>query len=230
MCARYTNTLGPERLAKTFGVRIPTSEGTRRYNIAPSEQVLAITTNDGQEQARLLRWGLIPSWAKDLKAGYKMINARTETLAEKGRYAGVVADARHRALVPADGYFEWQKPEKRGQPHQPFYFQLDDRQPFAFAALWTPAKIKDQWVHSCTLLTCDTTSNPLVHAIHDRMPVILPDPDVQHAWLDPNVAPEEALQLCRALPANRTHVQPANPAVNKPDPEHEGPELLLAPS
>jgi putative SOS response-associated peptidase YedK len=181
MCARYINTLGPEVLSKKFGVQIPTSQGTHRYNIAPSQQVLAITAKDGELRVRLLRWGLIPSWAKDLKAGNRMINARVETIAAKGNYAGVTPDAHHRAFMLADGYFEWQKPERRGQPHQPFYFQVEDRQPFAFAALWTAAKIQGEWIHTCTLLTCETTSNPLVHAIHDRMPVILPDPHVQHA-------------------------------------------------
>lgn len=91
------------------------------------------------------------------------------------------------------------------------------------------SQVKDQWIHSCTLLTCDATSNFLVCAIHDRMPVILPGPDVQHAWLNPRITPDEALQLCATLPVNRTHIQPANPTLNKPDPEHEGPQLLVAP-
>jgi putative SOS response-associated peptidase YedK len=233
ICGRYTNTLGPEEISKQLGeplgVKVRESAGTRRYNIAPTQEVLAIVAPDGQPQARMLRWGLIPPWAKDLKVGYKMINARMESVASKPAYRALIPQASHRALQIADGYFEWQKPERPGEPRQPFYFQLDGGVPFAFAALWTAAHIDEKRIESITTLTCDSASNHVVAAIHDRMPVILADPDVQRAWLDPSVGAAEALELCGTLRAGRMTAQPANPAVNKAG-GVEGPELLIAPA
>lgn len=230
MCGRYTNTAGPEELNDRFKVPISSDVGTRRFNIAPTEQVLAIVAPKGEAQARTLRWGLVPPWAEDLKGSARMINARMETVASKPAYRNLIPKASRRALQIADGYFEWLKPEKRDTPRQPFYFQLDGGVPFAFAALWTPAKIDGQWVESVTLLTCDSKPNPVAGAIHDRMPVILADPDARRAWLDPALDAADALALCGALPAERLSVHPANPAVNKAgDLDAEGPELLVAP-
>lgn len=229
MCGRYTNTAGPEELNERLRVPVKTHEGTRRYNIAPSQQVLAIVAHDGEPEARLLRWGLIPPWAKDLKSSYKMINARSETVASKPSYRALLPKASRRALQIADGYFEWLKPERPSEPRQPFYFQVDGGVPFAFAALWTPAKVDDELVESCTLLTCDSAPNGVAHAIHNRMPVILADLDAQRLWLDESLETGEALALCTALPAARLSVRPANPAVNRVDRSSEGPELLSAP-
>ena len=100
--------------------------------------------------------------------------------------------------------------------------------PFAFAALWTPAKIDGDWIHSLTLITCDSTSNRMAAPIHDRMPAILADRDAQQAWLDPALGAEEALSLCAPLATERLSARAANPAVNKAGVD-EGPELLLAP-
>jgi len=235
MCGRYTNTAGPEELNDRFRVPISGTEGTRRYNVAPTEEVLAIVSPKGDrseigQQARLLRWGLIPPWAKDLKGGGKMINARMETVASKPAFRGLIPKASRRALQLADGYFEWLKPEKRSEPRQPFYFQVDGGIPFAFAALWTPAKVGGEWVESIALLTCDSVSNPVAAAIHDRMPVILADRDAQMAWLDPALGAEEALALCGPLPAERLFAQAANPAVNRVIDVEEGPQLLHAPA
>jgi len=233
VCGRYTNTLGPEEIGKQLGeplgVKVRESAGTRRYNIAPTQEVLAIVAPDGQPQTRMLRWGLIPPWAKDLKIGYKTINARMESVASKPAYRALIPKASHRALQIADGYFEWIKPEKRGEPRQPFYFQLDGGVPFAFAALWTAAHIEGEHIESCTVLTCDSSSNHVVATIHDRMPVILADLDVMRAWLDPSVGAAEALELCGALPASRMSARPANPAVNKAG-GVEGPGLLVVPA
>jgi putative SOS response-associated peptidase YedK len=229
MCGRYTNTLGPEELGRQFGVEIPTSEGTRRYNVAPTEQVLAIIAPAGQPQARLLRWGLTPYWAIDTKDAPKMINARLETVTTRRAYRTLIPKASRRALQIADGYYEWLKPERRSEPRQPFHFQVDGGVPFAFAALWTPAKIDGRWLHSVTLITCDSAANRIAAAIHDRMPVILADPAAQRAWLDPTVCVEEALELCRALPSARMSARPANLAVNNVN-SPEGPELLVAES
>ena len=234
VCGRYTNTAGPEELNDRFRVPIPFSEGTRRYNIAPTEPVLAIVAPKGEPEARLLRWGLVPHWADDLKGSARLINARIETVTSKPAYRNLIPKASRRALQLADGYFEWLKPERSSRPgdppRQPFFFVLDGGAPFAFAALWTPAKIQGEWVHSVSLLTCDSAPNSVAAPIHDRMPVILADADAQRAWLDPALGAEEALSLCGPMPAARLSVRAANPAVNRPGVADEGPELLVAPA
>jgi putative SOS response-associated peptidase YedK len=229
MCGRYTNTAGVEELNDRFRVPITSSAGTRRYNIAPTEEVLAIVAPKGEPEARMLRWGLVPTWAKDLSGAHKLINARMETVGRTPAYRNLIPRGARRALQIADGYFEWLKPERRGEPRQPFHFQLDGGVPFAFAAVWTPAKIAGEWVASVALLTCDSRPNRTAAAIHDRMPVILADRDAQEAWLDPRLDAEEALALCGAIPERRLQAKPANPAVNKVDGAPEGPELLRAP-
>jgi putative SOS response-associated peptidase YedK len=165
LCGRYTNTRAPEEIDEQLGVPIRTEPRTRRFNIAPH----------GEPEARLLRWWLVPPWAKDLKGAYKMINARMEKVSSKPAYRSVIATGSRRALQIADGYFEWLKPEKRGEPRQPFFLQVDGGQLFAFAAPWTPAKIKDKWIGSIVTLTCDSSPNRVAAAIHDRIPVILAD-------------------------------------------------------
>jgi putative SOS response-associated peptidase YedK len=228
VCGRYTNTTAPHELGERYGVPISSAEGTGRFNVAPTEQVLTVVAKNGERRAELMRWGLVPSWATELK-GPLMINARLESVMEKPAYRRLVPRAERRALQLADGYFEWLKPERRGEPRQPFYFQLDGGKPFAFAALWTPARVEGEWLHSCALLTCDSSPNRTAAAIHDRMPVVLADEDAQRAWLDPEVGAEEALALCGPLPEARLSARPVNPAVNKVDPETEGPQLLVAP-
>lgn len=229
MCGRYTNTAGVEELNDRFKVPISSEAGTRRFNIAPTEEVLAIVAPDGQPEARLLRWGLIPWWAKDRKGASRMINARVETVASNAAYRQLIPKSSRRALQLADGYFEWLKPERRSEPRQPFHFRVDGGAPFAFAALWTPAKIDGAWIQSVTLLTCDSAPNPVAAAIHDRMPVILADEAARRAWLDPALDAREALELCGPLAASRLTARPANPAVNKAGGE-EGPELLILPN
>jgi putative SOS response-associated peptidase YedK len=231
MCGRYTNTAGPEELNDRFKVPIASDAGTHRFNIAPTEEVLAIVAPKGEREAQMLRWGLVPHWATDLKGAAKMINARIETVVSKPAYRSLVPKASRRALQLADGYFEWLKPEKRSEPRQPFYFQVDGGVPFAFAALWTPAKIDGDWVHSITLLTCPSETNRIAAPIHGRMPVILADADAQAAWLDPALGAEEALAVCAPLTTERLSARAANPAVNKAgNLEAEGPELLVAPA
>ena len=198
------------------------AEGTHRYNIAPSEQVLAIIAPKGEAEVRLLRWGLILPWAPDKRSAYKMINARMEGVRESPAYRRLIGKGSRRALQVADGYFEWLKPEKRDEPRQPFFFQVDGGIPFAFAALWTPAKLDGEWTASVALLTCDATPNRVASAVHGRMPVILADTEAQRAWLDASLDAEEALALCGPLPSARLAATPANPALNRPDPDLEG--------
>jgi len=229
VCGRYTNTAGVEELNDRFKVPIAGAVGTHRFNIAPTEEVLAIVSPKGEPQARMLRWGLVPAWAHDLSSSHKMINARIETVASSPAYRNLIPRGSRRALQLADGYFEWLKPERRGQPRQPFFFQVDAGVPFAFAAVWTPAKVGGEWIASVALLTCDASANRIASAIHDRMPVILADREAQQAWLDHSLGAQEALALCGPLSAARLSASPANPAVNKVDGAPEGPELLRAP-
>jgi putative SOS response-associated peptidase YedK len=158
-----------------------------------------------------------------------MINARLESVTKRRAYRTLIPKSSRRALQIADGYYEWLAAEKRGQPRQPFRFIVDGGRPFAFAALWTAAKIDGQWIDSVTTITCDSQPNRVAAAIHDRMPVILADPAAQRAWLDSTVGTEEALELCRALPSERLTGTPANPAVNSVN-APESPELLIAPA
>jgi len=234
VCGRYTNTASRDELNDRFRVPIESDAGTHRFNIAPTEEVLAIVAGRDGHTARLLRWGLVPPWAKDLKGSARMINARMETVTSTPAYRALIPKGSRRALQLADGYFEWLAPERRSSraelgPRQPFFFQVDGGVPFAFASLWTPAKIQGEWVTSVTLLTCDASPNRTAAAIHARMPVILADEDAQQAWLDPSLGAEEALSLCGPLPADRLTARPANPAVNKPGAAPEGPGLLVAP-
>jgi putative SOS response-associated peptidase YedK len=172
-----------------------------------------------------MRWGLIPPWAKDAKIANRMINARSETADRNGAYKGLLARADRRALVLADGFYEWLAPEDRRQPRVPFRFTLSDGQPFAFAGLWTPGTLDGEPIESATILT--TAANSVVAAVHDRMPVILAVREDELAWLSPQLDGAAAKALCVPFPAERMVAAPANPAVNKAGGE-EGPELLVA--
>jgi putative SOS response-associated peptidase YedK len=164
-----------------------------RYNIAPSQEVPAVRQSGGGRELALLRWGLIPHWAKDEKIGYRMINARAETVAEKPSFR--TAFRRRRCLIPATGFFEW-KPVQGGK--QPYNIRIGDGKLFAFAGLW------ERWegqggriVESCTIVT---DANEVLRPIHDRMPVIL-DPADYGAWLDPELHdPERLKPLLRPCP------------------------------
>jgi len=210
-------------------VSIPFREGSRRYNIAPTQTIIAVVrSEDGELQARPMRWGLIPPWAKDAKIAYKMINARAETVDQKGAYKRLIATAERRALLLADGFYEWLRPEDRKQPRVPFRFTLADGEPFAFAGLWTPGKLDGEAIESATILT--TGANALVAAIHDRMPVILAGPDAERAWLSPELDAVAAKALCAPFAVEQMRVAAANPLVNKVGGEvAEGPILLQAP-
>jgi putative SOS response-associated peptidase YedK len=231
MCGRFTNTQSKSdeiqrKLAAALGVDEPEGDrGYERFNIAPTQEVLAVVEADDVRRVERLRWGLVPGWAKDLKVGYKMINARAETLDERPAYRGLVRQGKHRCLVMADGYYEWQKPEDPSQPRRPLHFGLEDGRPFCFAGLWTSwTGPEGTVVPSCTIVTCE--ANALARPIHARMPVILADGDAWEAWLDPALDAEAARDLLVPLPAERMTVHPANPIVNSG--RHEGSDCLLA--
>jgi putative SOS response-associated peptidase YedK len=231
VCGRFTNTQSKsdeiqQRLAVKLGIEPPEGDrGYERFNIAPTQEVLAVVEDHGGRRMELLCWGLVPRWAKDVKVGYRMINARAETLGERPAYRGLVRHSKHRCLVLADGYYEWQKPEDPGQPRRPLHFSLDDGDPFFFAGLWTRWRVPDGGLlTSCTIVTCE--ANELTRPIHDRMPVILPDAEGWHAWLDPAVDGNAAYEALVPLASERMVVRPANPLVNSG--RHEGPDCLTA--
>jgi putative SOS response-associated peptidase YedK len=216
---------------------VPFSEGTRRYNIAPTETVVAIVLGDGGEAvARPLRWGLIPPWAKDAKIASKMINARSETADEKPAYRGLIATASRRAMLPADGFYEWLRSEDRKQKPIPFRFTRADGGLFAMAGLWTPGFLPAPSpdadrvpIETVTILT--TAANGAVARLHDRMPVILPDHESELAWLSPDVDAAGAKALCVPLAAELMTATAANPLLNRTVRDApEGPELLVAPA
>lgn len=215
MCGRYGLTRDVDELDARLRLPVP-REASQRYNIAPTEDVLTVVAPKGERLAEMMRWDLVPSfWSKPLKGKPPMFNARMEDVLRRDAYRRLVPRGDRRALLIADGYYEWLKPEKRGEPRQPFWFQVDAGAIFAFAGLWTPAKVGGQWLHSCTLLTCSSALNRVAAAIHDRMPVILADEDSQVAWLDGSLDARAALELCGPLPASRLSSKAANPAVNK---------------
>ncbi len=210
MCGRFTLSGNTQELATLFDLdSVP--ELTPRYNIAPTQAVAAIriTQHSAKRELTFFNWGLIPSWAKDIKMGSRMINARSETVAEKPAYRA--AFKRRRCLVPADGFYEWQKLDGYKQPH---YIGMKDHVPFAIAGLWEHWEGGDgSVIESCTLLT--TTPNDLVSSLHNRMPVII-HPEDYDDWLLP--APDTGLlmHLLRPYPAEEMVAYPVGTVVNSP--------------
>lgn len=210
MCGRFTLTQSAEEITEFFGLS-EVLELTPRYNIAPSQLIAAIIQDKGSQENKLkwMRWGLIPSWAKDTRIGYKLINARSETLTEKPSFRN--AFKHRRCLIIADGFYEWQKQEKHKQP---YYIQLRDKQPFAFAGLWETWQQEDEKaIISCTIIT--TEANALMQPIHDRMPVIL-SPDVYEQWLDPTFAQSNDLQEYLKPYDSEMIATPVSNVVNNP--------------
>jgi putative SOS response-associated peptidase YedK len=213
MCGRFTLIAEADRLSKVFDISdISNCEFEPRYNIAPTQMVATVLYNSESERRELrsLRWGLIPSWAKDPKMGARMINARAETLAEKPSFRS--AFKRRRCLVIADGFYEWQRLETKKQP---YYFHLKDKQPFAFAGLWEQWQTNDDvQINSCTIVT--TEANELLQPIHHRMPVIIMDRDYEK-WLDPQLQKTEVLQeLLHPYPAEKMSAYAVSTKVNNP--------------
>jgi putative SOS response-associated peptidase YedK len=224
MCGRFTLVTAEQDLAVQFNLpEVPALEP--RYNIAPTQAVAAvrITPQADRRELVMLRWGLVPFWADGLKIGARMINARAETAAEKPAFRA--AFRRRRCLVLADGFYEWQK---RNGAKQPYYIQMADRGPFAFAGLWELWKSKGDddddrvVVESCTVLT--TQPNELVREVHNRMPVIL-KPENYELWLDPEIQDARRLKpLLGAFPAEQMTAYPVSRWVNKP--QHDDPTCI----
>lgn len=181
MCGRYNLYATSAEIQAFFDLfRDSELNWAPRYNIAPTQSVLAVRQTDSHRIAVPMRWGLIPFWARDTKLAASMINARAETLAERPAFRA--AFQRRRCLIPANGFYEWKKGS--GKTKQPFHIHQQDHQILAFAGLWERWDKGSQPVESCTIIT--TSANDLMQPLHDRMPVILPSSQWA-AWLDPEV-------------------------------------------
>ena len=229
MCGRYTVTnVHAGQIAQRFGVREAAIAGETlgRFNVCPTEQVLAVCRRKQEREARDLRWGLVPPWARKLRAGPEPINARVETLVEKSHFARLLERADRRCLVLADGWYEWLRAERPRGERVPFRYTVDGGAPFAFAGLWDERRVDGARLASVTVLT--TSANAVCAPVHDRMPCVLDSPDAEAAWLSPDVDAQAALELLTVLAPPRTSAAPANPAVNKAG--VGGAELLTVPA
>lgn len=201
MCGRFVSVAPPDEVARYFDAEPPTDVALGpRYNVAPTDDVYVVLSEGGVRRVAPHHWGLVPFWAKGPAVGNKMINARSEGLADKGAFKA--AYARRRCIIPADGFYEWQKVPGQ-QAKQPYFVHGGDGEPLAFAGLWEewrgPDHDRSQRLRSATILT--TGANETMAPIHDRMPVILPRP-AWDEWLDPTNADLDALSrlLVPALP------------------------------
>ncbi len=209
MCGRFTITIEPAFFQQELDLGSVPAEWTPRYNAAPSQDIPVVLDKDTRD-VEMLRWGLIPFWAKDEKIGYRMINARSETIQEKPSFRN--AFKQRRCLVLADGFYEWQK-QSGNAPKVPFYFQLADGAPFAFAGIWeTWNPTPDEMVRSCAIIT--TKPNDLVAMAHDRMPVIL-DKGMMWDWMAEKSA-DDLQSLLAPYPAEEMRAHPVGLAVNNP--------------
>ena len=209
MCGRYTLASPTERLAEEFGVDASSIELSPNYNVAPTQGVAAVLEEAGQRRLEVLRWGLIPPWADDPGIGSRMINARSETAPGKPSFRRAFRE--RRCLIPADGFYEWQR---TNGAKQPYYIHMEDGRPFAFAGLWESwSKGGEGEVRTCTILT--TGANALVGEVHDRMPVILA-PDAYDVWLDPASERDELTGLLAPYPEDEMEAYPVSRFVNSP--------------
>lgn len=209
MCGRFTLTTKLDNLQARFGIDTEDLEVMPKYNIAPTQDVLTVV-NRGQVRAQMMRWGLIPFWAKDVKIGNRMINARAESVVEKSAFRE--AFQRRRCLVVADGFYEWRK---EGKLRMPIRVILNSSEAFGFAGLWETWKAADgELVRSCTIVT--TVANSLIAPVHDRMPVIL-SREAEAQWLDTSVTDTAELrELLLPYPSSEMQLYEVSQAVNFP--------------
>jgi putative SOS response-associated peptidase YedK len=226
VCGRYT-------LASTtpaqLRARFPLGEAVKieqRFNVAPGDEVLAVVMRAGGPTGALLRWGLVPPWAEDPSVGFRMINARAETVEDKPAYRNPFQ--RGRCLIVADGFYEWEREggaAAGGGARQPFHVTRGGGEPFAFAGIrtaWRDPRARDgELLRSCAIVT--TAANAVIQHIHPRMPVIL-DPADEEAWLDPGTPPARLHAMLHPLPNDETHARAVSKAVN--DARYDGPECL----
>jgi putative SOS response-associated peptidase YedK len=224
MCGRFTQAAPWEKVKKEFAVKGAADGGLfkPRYNIAPMQIVPVVrAAPEGERTLSGLKWGLVPSWAKDAEIGNKMINARAETLTEKPSFREAFRG--RRCLIPASGFYEWAKTERGAK--QPFYFYLKERDVFAFAGLW------EEWVdretgellETFTIIT--TRANEVLKPVHDRMPVIVKAENYEE-WLDPQLKATGRIEkLLAPYPAAEMDSHAVSRDVNSPT--ADSPELII---
>ena len=226
MCGRFLQRFAWDDLCALLRIEGPPANLRPRYNLAPSQHAAVVRSEDGERRLSLVRWGLIPAWAKDPAIGHKLINARAETAAVKPAFRA--AFSQRRCLVPADGFYEWRR---EGSVRQPWLVARRDGAPMALAGLWERWKVPEGAAHrgslaerrpgevveTFTLLTC--VANATLRALHDRMPVILPE-EAFGPWLT-----GEAVRLGPA-PEDRLAMRRVAPRVN--DPRNDDPECVAA--
>lgn len=225
MCGRFTQERPNAELAALFAAELRVDDADGRFNIAPTQQasVVLIDPDEGGRVLTALRWGLVPSWAKDARIGSRLINARAETVAATPAFRA--SFRRRRCLVPADGFYEWQRlPGSR----QPYAIRPADGTPLAFAGLWSPWRdpaLPDRPEPLRTFTIVTTTPNDLMAALHNRMPVVLP-PAAWDRWLDPTLEdPAELQGLLVPCPSERLLAYPIAPLVNSV--RNQGPALIV---
>jgi len=218
MCGRFDLHSEPAVLLKEFRIDHAGVDYRPSYNIAPSRNIV-IVKDDGKRYLSQCRWGFIPSWAEDSNIGYKMINARAETVAEKPAFRE--AFRRHRCLVVADGFYEWRRV---GKQRQPVYVRLKSQKPIGFAGLYnTWTSPEGEAICTCAIITTD--ANDLLNPIHDRMPAIIPK-DKEDLWLDPNVREKEKLApLLSPYPSQEIEIYDVSPIMNSP--AFDSPENII---
>ncbi|MCU0607049.1 MAG: SOS response-associated peptidase [Candidatus Edwardsbacteria bacterium] len=219
MCGRFVRKATLEEIAEAFDLDVPgiDLELTPSYNVAPGQRVAAAVCDRGRT-LKQFKWGLVPFWAKDEKIGYRMINARAETVAEKPGFKR--AFAKRRCIVVADGFYEWQQAGKTKVPH---YVHLKSGKPLGFAGLYEHWRSPDgRTLDTCTIIT--TSANALMRPIHDRMPVIL-DREACGAWLDPEATDPQILAgLLAPFDPDRMEAYQVGPLVNSP--RNDSPECI----
>lgn len=212
MCGRITLSTDKDDLQSRFGYIDPDKTLFKpRFNIAPSQNSPTVIVNKDNRELKMMRWGLVPFWAKEISIGYKMINAKAETVHEKPSYRKPFKE--RRCLVLADGFYEWKRPDKKTKI--PFLFVLKTRGPFAFAGLWDLWKNPNgEELLTFTIIT--TSANELMAPIHDRMPVILPQ-KVESRWLDPEFKDTDKLKtLLQPYPSDKMEAYEVSSIVNSP--------------
>ena len=221
MCGRFTLKTPVSLLFEQLSLQLdptPLGDFPPRFNICPTQSIIAVLGADEKPFPFWMRWGLVPSWSDDLAIGSRMINARSETVAEKPSFRK--AFAKQRCLIPADGYFEWQTRQGEGKPtKQPYWIHLPDEKPFVFAGLWEcNTKATGETVLTCTVLTA--AAAPEIACLHDRMPVLIAPQDYE-TWLF--ATEKEAVQKLISEPKydedfgpQLWRYQPVSTAVNNP--------------
>src|SRR5580704_3777482 len=224
MCGRYKLSRRKQVVEGYFDCGSDEPDWTPRFNIAPTQPVAVIRQNPKEpvRQLSLMRWGLIPLWSKDSSGAASMINARSETAATKPAFRDALKS--RRCLIPADGFYEW---SRTARTKQPYCFQVNESELFAFAGLWDRWKDPSgQWVKSCSILT--TTPNAVTSAVHDRMPVIL-DPDAYDVWLDPGMRNAAAAsELLKPYDARLMRCYPVSTRINRVANDDQGCSLPMA--